>query len=372
MEYISPLFEAIWGRNLQEFNEEKFGDTIHPEDRESFREIFDSAVQKREVYSCAFRIIRPNGEVRYIESRGFPLTSTNDGKFRMAGLSLDVTSERETELELLLSQKLGSIGQLTAGIAHEINTPSQYVNDNLAFLTDNLIELLSFVKSTYGLLTTDLDGDIDKEQVESLKNSYSGGDIDYLLEEIPLAIKGSIEGMKQIQALARAVKQFSRHSEEKTGLNLNDAIANTITISRAEWIDIAVITTDFEDELPEILCSASAINQVLLNLIVNSAQAIRERFSGNEPGSIEISSHHDDGMVFITIKDNGAGISQEIQNKIFTPFFTTKTAGEGTGQGLAIAQKIITMSHGGQLLLDSIPGQGATFTIVLPVNQNPD
>lgn len=372
MEYISPLFEATWGRNLQEVNEDIFEDTIHPDDRKLFLQIFHSAVQKREAYSCAFRIIRPDGELRHIESRGFPLIGENDGKLRMAGIFLDVSSRRKTEVQLLLSRKLGSIGQLAAGLSHEINTPTQFVTDNLTFLDDNLGKLLDFVNSTHALLTTDSDCEPDKEQIERLKNNYSSEDIGGLTEEIPLAISASLEGMKQIRSLTQSVREFAHHSEDRTKLNLNGAIANAISITRHEWKNIAVITTNFEDELPEILCSASAINQVLLNLIVNSIQAIEEKFHGNELGSIEISTCHDDIRVFITINDNGVGISQEIQNKVFTPFFTTKAAGKGTGLGLAISEEIITAGHGGQLLLDSTPGQGTIFTIALPVNPSSD
>jgi PAS domain S-box-containing protein len=277
----------------------------------------------------------------------------------------DVTERRELERQLAHAQKLESIGQLAAGIAHEINTPIQYIGDNARFLEDSFRDVLSFVARERDAART---GAAHAAPAVQAQHAADDEALAYFREEIPRAIEQSIEGIEQVARIVRAMKEFSHPGPvEKMPIDINRAIESTTVVSRNEWKYVADVTMDLDPEVPPIPCVAGEFNQVILNLVVNAAHAIADvvRDSGNK-GRIHIQTRRDEGCVEIRVSDTGCGIPPAIQSKVFDPFFTTKPVGKGTGQGLAIAHAVIVKKHNGTIGLESAPGQGTTFIIRVP------
>ncbi|MBT8138736.1 MAG: PAS domain S-box protein [Gammaproteobacteria bacterium] len=279
----------------------------------------------------------------------------------------DLTSQKSLEKELSQAQKLESVGQLAAGIAHEINTPAQFISDNLIFLQESIEELFDFIRECKDIA----DSKTADSTKDDLQNAIDGADLDYLIEEVPSAINQSSDGIKRIATIVRAMKDYSHPGSSLELSDLNAALQSTLTVSRGEWKYCAEIETSFDEDLPLVPCVVSDINQVALNIIVNAAHAIEDRFSGQDEtmGKITISTKSDGDNVVIQISDNGNGMPEEIRNRIFDPFFTTKKVGKGTGQGLSIAYKLIVDKHSGHVDVTSEPGKGTTFTISLPLKQ---
>lgn len=281
----------------------------------------------------------------------------------------DITELRNTEMILQQSQKLESLGQLASGIAHEINTPTQYIGDNMVFLKDAVGKIRTFVETLYSLVGqsgTELQG----EMVAGIEEARKKLDLDYLLEEIPKAVDETLGGARKVSEIVRSMKDFSHPGREMSKLDLGNAINSTVTISHNLWKYFSDITTEISPELPQVQCIGGEINQVLLNVIVNATHAIEDKFAGTgEKGRIVIRAYQEGTSAVISISDNGKGIPEEVLPKIFDPFFTTKKVGRGTGQGLYLAHKTIVQTHHGQILVDSKVGEGTTFTIRLPLQQ---
>ncbi len=296
---------------------------------------------------------------------------SEDGETRgIVCVAQDLTRRRRLEVQLSHAQKLESIGQLAAGIAHEINTPTQFVGDNTRFLKDSFVGLTRLIQQ----FTQALDGTTTdhpwSERREELKAAVAEADLDYLMEEIPKAIDQSLEGIERVAKIVRSMKEFSHPSgEEKQPVDLNKAIETTVTVARNEWKYVSEVETDLDASLPLVPCHAGDINQVILNMIVNAAHAIGTVVDdgGAEKGKITIRTRLDGEHAEISISDTGAGMSEGVRSRIFDPFFTTKEVGKGTGQGLAISQDVIVRKHGGHIAVESEPGQGTTFTITLPL-----
>ena len=272
---------------------------------------------------------------------------------------LKQTLEERDRLEdnLRQAQKLEAIGQLAAGIAHEINTPTQYVGDNLRFLKESFGELDSLLAQLVEL------GGAPASKV------LGEADFDYLKEEIPRALNQSLEGVDRVAKIVRAMKEFSHPAREKTATDLNRAIQSTITVASNEWKYVADIEMDLDTNLPPVHCSPAEFNQVVLNIVVNAAHAIGDVVGdgGKGKGKIRVRTRADGEWAVIEISDTGAGMPPHVQQRIFEPFFTTKEVGKGTGQGLAIAHNVIVDKHGGTIKVASAPAKGTTFTIRLPI-----
>ena len=272
---------------------------------------------------------------------------------------LKQTLEERDRLEdnLRQAQKLEAIGQLAAGIAHEINTPTQYVGDNLRFLKESFGELDSLL------------GQLVEVGGDAASKLIGEADFDYLKEEIPRALNQSLEGVDRVAKIVRAMKEFSHPAREKTATDLNRAIQSTITVASNEWKYVAEIEMDLDTNLPAVHCSPAEFNQVVLNMIVNAAHAISDVVGdgGKGKGKIRVRTRSDGDFAIIEISDSGSGMPAHVQQRIFEPFFTTKEVGKGTGQGLAIAHNVIVDKHGGTIKVASSPGAGTTFSIRLPI-----
>lgn len=297
----------------------------------------------------------------------------------------DITRRKQAELErqrfeaeLRHAQKLEAVGRLAAGIAHEINTPIQFVGDNMSFLGDAFGELTTVLAACKNLLAVVEAGDAPHQAAKALAQAIREADPDFLLEEVPCAISQSLEGVDRVAKIVRAMKEFSyRDSEQLADSDINAAIQSTITISRNEWKYVADLEAELDPTLPMVPCVLGELNQVVLNLIVNAAHAIAEvvangdsRTPSDKRGKITIRTTHDADYAQISIEDTGAGIPPRIAERVFDPFFTTKEVGTGSGQGLTIARKVVVEKHKGQLTFCSEPGAGTTFTIRLPLRQD--
>lgn len=306
------------------------------------------------------------------QGRVFPVEVTAnylelDGQEYLFSFVRDITERRALESQLRHAQKLEGIGQLAAGIAHEINTPTQFVSDNLTFLRDSwksIHELLERYRSA----ARDAAGTLPAQVVADLEEAERSCDLEFIAAEAPRAIDQSLDGARRVAQIVRAMKEFSHpDSAEKTASDLNRAIESTITVARSEWKYVADIATDFDETLPLVVCYPGDINQVILNLVVNAAHAIHDKFKNDEKGQIKVSTRTRGEFAEIAIGDNGTGVPENIRNRIFDPFFTTKDVGKGTGQGLAFAHSVIVKKHGGKIWFETEPGRGTTFFINLPV-----
>jgi signal transduction histidine kinase len=280
----------------------------------------------------------------------------------------DVTRFKTLERELSQAQKLESIGQLAAGIAHEINTPTQFIGDNIRFLQESFQEILGVFGTLSTLAANQADGSL---PAASIAAAVDAPDVDYLRDEIPKAIAQSLDGVQRIAKIVGAMKEFSHPGVEKTPVDLNRAIASTITVASNEWKYVAEMQTDFDEALPQVSVMPGAFNQVILNLLVNAAHAVAaaQGEAATTKGTIAVATRRVEDWAEIRIQDSGCGIPAKEINKIFDPFFTTKPVGKGTGQGLAIAHDVIVKKHGGTISADSEPGVGTTFIVRLPLDR---
>jgi len=286
----------------------------------------------------------------------------------LRGLMLDITELGRLGRELAAAQKLESVGRLAAGLAHEINTPVQYVSDNVEFVRTSMTDVAAVIQAYRALKdAAHSSGDV-VAAAQLADKAEKSADLDYILQNAPRLLDNSVEGLGQIATIVRSMKEFAHPDQvEKTHADLNQAIRSTLVIAHNEYKYIAELNTQFDD-LPTIPCFLGEINQVVLNLLVNASHAISDvvKDSGNL-GKLTVRTRLDGNEVEIAISDTGTGIPESARDKIFDPFFTTKEVGKGTGQGLALARSVIVNKHGGTLRFETECGSGTTFFIRLPV-----
>jgi signal transduction histidine kinase len=286
-------------------------------------------------------------------------------------LQRETEARARVEIELRQAQKLEAVGRLAAGIAHEINTPIQFVGDSLEFLrsaSGDLFALVERYRAAQRAIFDELPGHPAAREVAAAEEEL---DYAYIAAHLPSAFTRSAEGLERLAGIVRSMKDFAHPDQkEMQPMDLNRAIEATITIARSEYKRVADVETELE-VLPTITGHAGELNQVLLNLLVNASHAIGDKAGdAARRGLITVRSFYEAGEVRISVSDTGCGIPPEIRHRIFEPFFTTKEVGRGTGQGLAIAHSIVTR-HGGSISSESEVGIGTTFTIVLPLVRTP-
>jgi PAS domain S-box-containing protein len=300
-----------------------------------------------------------------------PIEDNKGAISHFLGLKEDITEKLAMEAQLRQSQKLESIGQLAAGIAHEINTPIQYIGDNTTFLKESWGHLAALLAAVQKLRDEVNPGIVSQATIDNFDRCSEAADVDYLAQDVPRAIDQTLEGVQRVAAIVSAMKEFSHPgSQGRRAIDLNRAIETTVTISRNEWKYVAEVDTQLDPNLPLVPCLAGEINQVLLNLVVNAAHAIADIAAQGRPGmgTITLSSRRDGDWVEISVADTGTGIPENIREKVFDPFFTTKELGKGTGQGLMLAHSVVVKKHGGSIWLDSEVGKGTTFFVRLPLS----
>lgn len=311
------------------------------------------------------------------------LTAVRDAQGQLCGfvkVTHDLTermkaeeNRQQIELQLRQAQKLEAIGQLAAGIAHEINTPTQFTEHNLKFLQETFPKLAGVANGCVALLPALKEGTPSPQKLDEFQKLAGNSELEFLVNEIPGAIDEALQGTERISKIVRAMKEFSHpgNNNKPEPTNLNHAIETTITVARSEWKHVAEMVTEFDPQLPHVPVFVGEFNQVILNLLVNAAHAITEASIGNgkHKGTITVSTRRDGDWVEVRVRDNGAGIPEKMRHRIFEPFFTTKGIGKGTGQGLTIAHSVIVKKHFGDLKFETETGKGTSFIIRLPLEQ---
>ncbi len=316
-------------------------------------------------------ILTRDGVERLVAWHSTVIKNDDDSIQAILASGEDITEQKRLQNQLLQAQKLESIGQLAAGIAHEINTPTQYVGDNIRFMQESFQDLSAVVQQIPAFLQAAKQNTLTPEHLSDLETALKKADIEYLLEELPKAIDQSLDGVTRVSTIVRAMKEFAHpDAGEKTPTDLNHAIESTITISRNEWKYVADIVTDFDPALPLVPLLPGEFNQVILNMLVNASHAIADVLNGQseQKGTITLRTRLLEAYAEVQISDTGTGIPKEHISKIFDPFFTTKKVGKGTGQGLAISHNVIVEKLKGTIEVKSEVGKGTTFVLRLPLS----
>ncbi|MBN2375607.1 MAG: PAS domain S-box protein [Sedimentisphaerales bacterium] len=315
-------------------------------------------------------VLTSDGRERLIAWHNTVLKNPKDEVIGTLSSGEDITERKELQGQLLQAEKMRSIGQLASGIAHEINTPTQYISDNIHFLQDGFTDILKIIGKYQEIAAQAEQGQIDTGQLSQLKTMIGELDLEYLMEEVPQAIKQSLEGVKNVSQIVLAMKGFAHPGvQTKTTHDINRAIESIIIVTKNQWKYVADMKMDFDPELPLVTGFPGELNQVILNLIINASDAITDKAGGNvtEKGTITISTRQAGEWVEIRISDSGTGIPEEIRSQVLNPFFTTKEIGKGSGQGLAIAHSVIVDKHGGTFTFETETGKGTTFIIRIPI-----
>jgi two-component system NtrC family sensor kinase len=286
------------------------------------------------------------------------------------GVAADITHVTELERQLAQANRLESIGQLAAGIAHEINTPIQFVSDNTRFLSDSFGGILPSLQEMAGLIEGARGGaPAGGELIERLGEYVTGLDLEFIADEVPSALSQSLEGLDRVAKIVRAMKDFSHPGEGKHETDLNRAVESTVQVARNEWKYVAHLKLDLDPGVGKVPCYEGELKQVVLNIIINAAHALgeqRERGEATGMGNIEVRTRREGETVRIEVEDDGPGMPDEVRARVFDPFFTTKPVGRGTGQGLSLAHSVVVQKHEGMIDIVTAPGQGATFIVTVP------
>jgi PAS domain S-box-containing protein len=286
------------------------------------------------------------------------------------GIVRDVTDQHVLADRLLQSEKLGAIGQLAAGVAHEINTPMQYIGDNLHFAQTAVDDLLNHARRLKALLTRNEPRPSVVELALELEASEQAADLAYVDRELPRAIERSLEGLGRVTTIVRALKAFAHPSgREMAPVDIGDLIESTVAVATNEWKFVASVEVSVDPDLPHVICAGGEIGQVLLNLLVNAAHAIGDRVgTSGDKGRIAVHARRDGDDCELLVRDTGTGIPEAVRSRVFDPFFTTKEVGKGTGQGLALSHTSIVQHHGGSIRFETEMGAGTTFLVRIPLD----
>jgi signal transduction histidine kinase len=330
---------------------------------------FDECIRRAESqgrWTGEGRLAGPNQKVLPVEVQLLAHRSENGHVTWLSMIGSDLTAT----MQLRQAQKMEAIGRLAAGVAHEINTPTQYVGDNTQFLKNSFQSVAKVIDAHRAVFAAARNGPVSGELLERVEQAEAESDLTYLLEQIPSAIDETLEGVDRVTKIVRAMKEFSHPgSSEKCPTNINKAIETTVTVARNEWRYVADLALDLDSQLPMAPCLAGEFNQAILNLVVNAAHAIGEVVK-KQPGAkgvITVQTRRVGELVEVRIADTGAGIPASVRSRIFEPFFTTKPLGVGTGQGLAFVYSTVVQKHGGDIFFETEPGKGTTFVMRLPL-----
>ncbi len=380
--FMNPIAEMLTGWSQTDAGGKSF-ETVFNVINEITREPCENLVskvietgQKMELANHTSLILSDGKEVP-IKVSSAPIQLYNTKMLGVILVFQDETESRKAEkklkqqeIVLRQNQKLEAIGQLTAGLAHEINTPIQYVGDNTTFINEAFEDLIELAEKFKKILCAAKDGMMNEAFILDMENLLKKADIDYLIEEVPDALKSSFEGLEQVRKIIESMKYFSHSGgEKKVMTDIQPSIENAVTVAKNEWKNVANLTLDFEPELPMVFCNPNEMNQVFLNIIINAVHAISEKsgHSTSEMGTINIITKKSDNWVEIRISDSGTGMPDNIKERIFDPFFTTKEIGKGTGQGLSISRSLVVDRHKGKLEVQTSEDEGSVFIIKLPL-----
>jgi len=363
--YVGPQAKRLLDAEPERWLEPGFfARHVHPDDREPVLAQYREAAESHGEKELEFRLVRATTGTVWVRSI---VSGQRDGG-RLRGMLLDVTERRQLEFGLHQAQKLESVGRLASGIAHEINTPIQFVSDSVHFVRESMADLTLLIQRMREVQAAVLSGGNAKAAAERATRTEEQVDLPYLVEHLPKALDRALDGLERVATIVRSMKAFAHPDQrEMATVDLNQAIASTLTIARNEYKYVAEVETGF-GEIPPVRCLAGEVNQAILNVVVNAAHAVADAVKGSDrKGRIVVRTARDGDEVVVTIRDTGTGIPAAIRDRIFEPFFTTKEVGKGTGQGLAIARSVVVEKHGGELTFETEVGKGTTFFIRLPI-----
>jgi PAS domain S-box-containing protein len=367
--YVGPQVGRLLGSSADDWTgADFFASHLHPDDAEEARAGLEAINGAGAQGELEFRMVSKDGRVAWL--RAFVQSEVDrQGRPVRRGIFVEVTKQRMLEADLRSAQKLECVGRLATGVAHEINTPTQYVSNNLHFVQEAFAQLTPFVRAARVVVrecpTTPA---ATSRSVLLAREADAAADTDYALEHVPDALGSAIEGLHRIATIVKSLKEFA-HPDGKgsRAMDLNANLRSTLTVAGHEYKDVAVLETEL-GELPPVVCVAGEINQVLLNLIVNAAHAVSDVVAKTKTaGLIKVRSWQDGSHVCVQVSDSGPGIAAENRDKVFEPFFSTKEVGRGSGQGLAIARAIVDQ-HGGTLTFETELGRGTSFLLRLPID----
>jgi len=367
--YNNPSYQRLLGYTPEELKQTISFAQIHPDDRPLVTRAAQKALKTGVGQVVEYRMQRKDGTYVNLESHSSFIRDSHGEIEAMVISARDVSARRITEQ----NEKLSAIGQLAAGIAHEINTPVQYVSDNIAFLRDTWNQLDAAMASC----ATPAHASVarDSRPSEPVPPAGPSEDWDWLRQEVPKAISQAFEGIRRLSKIVSAMRRFSHTGGgERERVDINEALDATLTVVQNQIKHIADVQTDYQPNLPRVECYPDEMNQTFLNLIVNAAHAIREASTkqARERGKLTIRTQQIDNDVQIEIQDNGTGIPVAVRARVFEPFFTTKQVGEGTGQGLAICHDIVVQRHHGTIWFDTELDKGTKFSVRIPIQFDSD
>jgi PAS domain S-box-containing protein len=369
---VTPTWSRLTGYGVIRSLSQPLLDYVHGGDREQVAQQLAGLDRAHSARTFECRLLRLLGGDVAVEVIARPLIDEGGQRRGLVGVIADITERRARAVEAEHAQKLEALGRLSAGLAHEINTPIQFVSDNTHFLSDSYEALLTLVATYRSVLTGHcLDGQPNHggaghtvRREEIIRQAEAQADIDYISQEIPEAIEQSLDGLARVSTLVRAMRVFSHAGDDlQAPADLNEALRAAVTIAESQIKAVADIECELAD-LPPVVCSIGDLNQVFLNLLINAVDAITDT---GVRGTITLGTRVEGDEAVVTFTDTGPGIPEELRLRIFEPFFTTKPVGRGTGQGLALARAVVHDRHGGRITVTSQPGQGSTFTVRLPV-----
>jgi PAS domain S-box-containing protein len=364
--YVNPQYERQTG-----FMRDEVVGRIPSHGRDSAQRYAElwATVRAGQCWSGLLESAGPDGRVRFEETTIAPILDADGQAVSFVAVMRDVTVRRRTEAELLALQdqlaqarRLEAIGQLAAGVAHEINTPTQYVGGNIRFLNEAFASMLGLLQQVGALASGSSTGLV---SAATLRRLLAGADAHYLQAEVPVAIRQSLEGVERVGEIVKSMRELAHPAQDLAAGDLNDVVASAVRVAGAELQGVAEVALQLDRRLPPVPCLAGGLNQVLVNMLVNAAHAVEARAGGCR-GLIRVSTALVDGHAEIRVADNGCGIPEPIRARIFDPFFTTKPVGRGTGQGLAIAHSVIKKQNG-SIRVESVEGEGSCFIVTLPL-----
>ncbi len=374
--FTSHSHPRVLGYSEPEWKALRLEELIHPGDAAGYLKHIRDAFKSGLSPFFEYRILHRNGAWSIFEGRAAVVETASASSETVLLISRDVTSRKQAELErasmevqLRQAQKLEAVGLLAAGIAHEINTPTQYISDNVRFLEEAFNSLAEILREHGGLLEEATKDASLTARAAGIRELIQREDLDYLLGEVPRAIQQSMEGLTRVASIVKAMKIFSHPGVEgRVAVDLNECVETTCIVARNEWKYVALLESDLDGDLPRITCYPGEVNQMILNLIINAAHAIEAALGGSGgKGAIRVRTFRDGDWAVLQVEDTGTGIPRQIRDQVFLPFFTTKAVGKGTGQGLAIVHSVAA-KHGGTVAFESEEGKGTTFTVRLPLS----
>ncbi|MGO9976402.1 MAG: ATP-binding protein [Solirubrobacteraceae bacterium] len=371
--YVSPQIESLIGISVQDWESDPDAmmRIVHPEDRGIIAANL-LAFGKGEP-ACPFRMVTRDGGSVWMQPQAINYEE-NGHRYRQ-GILLDITQAKDAEaarerleIELRLAQKLEAVGELAAGIAHEINTPIQFVGDTLRFLDGATADLMQLLAAYADLRDAVEAGRPHAEELQRVGAAEQDIDVDYVQERLPVAFLRAMGGIDRVATIVRAMRRFAHASSGAMApTDINEGLRSTLVVATNVYKYVAEVDLQLQ-ELPQVVCDAGEINQVFLNLIVNAAQAIEDVVGETgERGTIAVQTESAGDDVVISVRDSGCGIPPEVAARVFDPFFTTKEVGRGSGQGLALAHAIVVDRHHGRITFRSEEHGGTTFVVRLPI-----